>query len=419
MDEHVFTIGPAEVRRHLMGMRLGQIYLTAVACLLAFLATRLTHGIIATLSAVLVIALGLIAAWLPLRRYAADQWMAIAWSFLVATLSLARPLRATIDGSGIVLCDGIGVIYVELNFESIALESSALRLERTTTFASAVAATLSTHRALSGISWTLSTHDRDPREASARWVRCFAHDGPVSAKAHYANLLHEGTLKTLCQRIVVSLSSSPSDTEELVVAAHALMAALEGCGVTTRVLSGAEAQSWLCELTGATREPDKLSLKIQPTWCQALIGEQALAAFWLERFPIGSFGPDLLADLCLLRSGLVLRVSVSVVESASALRSVRAKRTGSIAESELRQRAGFLASTKAEHEELQRYRREQRYAQGEAGVRVSVIVVQRDITPIGDDVATHLEGRGVRVRRLNGEHGQVAATLFSGQGLLR
>jgi len=97
---------------------------------------------------------------------------------------------------------------------------------------------------------------------------------------------------------------------------------------------------------------------------------------------------------------------------------VRAKRTGSIAEGELRQRAGFLASTKAEQEEMQRHRREQRYAQGEDGVRVSVIVVQRDKAPISEDVGKHLQSRGMRVTRCNGEHGQVAAMLLSGQGMV-
>ena len=415
MDEHVFTIGPAEVRRHLMGMRLGQIYLTAVACLLAFLATRLTHGIIATLSAVLVIALGLIAAWLPLRRYAADQWIAIAWSFLVAKVSLARPLRATIDEAGIVHCDGVATVYLELTFSSIALEDSALRLQRTTAFASALTATLSTHRALRELSWTLTTQARDPREASARWVRRHAHDAPISAKERYADLLQEGSLETLRQRIVVSLSSSPWDSDVLVAAARSLGSALQGCAVSARVLSAHGAQSWLRELTGATCERDSCGLKIESAWGHARIGEYTLTAFWLERFPIGFFGPDLLGDLCLLRSDLIVRVSI---EAASALRSVRAKRTGSIAEGELRQRAGFLASTKAEQEEMQRHRREQRYAQGEDGVRVSVIVVQRDKAPISEDVAKHLQSRGMRVTRCNGEHGQVAAMLLSGQGMV-
>ena len=418
MDEHVFTIGPAEVRRHLMGMRLGQIYLTAVACLLAFLATRLTHGIIATLSAVLVIALGLIAAWLPLRRYAADQWIAIAWSFLVAKVSLARPLRATIDEAGIVHCDGVATVYLELTFSSIALEDSALRLQRTTAFASALTATLSTHRALRELSWTLTTQARDPREASARWVRRHAHDAPISAKERYADLLQEGSLETLRQRIVVSLSSSPWDSDVLVAAARSLGSALQGCAVSARVLSAHGAQSWLRELTGATCERDSCGLKIESAWGHARIGEYTLTAFWLERFPIGFFGPDLLGDLCLLRSDLIVRVSISVAEAASALRSVRAKRTGSIAEGELRQRAGFLASTKAEQEEMQRHRREQRYAQGEDGVRVSVIVVQRDKAPISEDVAKHLQSRGMRVTRCNGEHGQVAAMLLSGQGMV-
>ena len=410
--DHMSIIGPPEPLRHLMGLRYGQIMVMALACVIAVGLSLLLHGALGAIGAVLVIAMGLMAAWIPWNGRHCDEWLSvIAWHGH-ARLMAKRALVVRVDDAGLVWATSTVTKYIGLEVEPLALQSYEERSQRTQAFAYAIAATLSTHSSLSDISWTISTQVRDPRANSARWVRCHRQGSAQSLLDCYRETLHEGHVETMAQHIVMALSAPPLDGEGLEAAVKTLEAELNGTGIRLHNLDAADSGAWLSSLTGASVRGGDVGLSVDPRWGAAKSGGTTFVAYWVEQFPSSGIGPELFADLFVRHGGVSLQVTMRHMDAATALRRVRSRRTSSIADATMRRRAGFLASTKAQHLEDERQRRESRYASGEAGMVLSVIIMMREDEERNTEMVASLQAKGVGLRRLNGEHAQRLAAFM-------
>jgi hypothetical protein len=216
----------------------------------------------------------------------------------------------------------------------------------------------------------------------------------------------------MAQHIVMALSAPPLGGEGLDAAVKTLEAELNGTGITLHNLDAADSGAWLSSLTGASVRGGDVALSVAPSWGAARSGDTACVAYWVEQFPSSGIGPELFADLFVRHGGVSLQVTMRHMDAATALRRVRSRRTSSIADATMRRRAGFLASTKAQHLEDERQRRESRYASGEAGMALSVIIMMREDEERNTEMVASLQAKGVGLRRLNGEHAQRLAAFM-------
>ena len=410
--DHVSVIGPPEIKRHLMGLRYGQIAVMASACLMAVTLAMMVHGSFGAVGAIAFLVAGLVASWMPIQGRYVDEWVITVAMFWLARLLTRCDLVVSVDHTGLAHGPMMSTRYVALEVEPLALQSFEERSLRTKSFAHGVGATLAAHQSLAEISWTILTEARDPREQSARWVRCHGHTDEPSLLDLYRETLHEGHVVTLRQRIVMALSTTPASEADVPMALATLESELVSNGLRIRALDAGETRAWLSTLTHAAIHGDDVVLNPSSRWSAARFRDVNLVSFWVEQFPIGGMGPELFAELFVHQPGISLHVTMRHIDPAAALRRIRSRRTGSIADATMRRRAGFLASTKAQQLEEERLRRESRYASGEAGIALNVTIMTRGDGEARNALIASLHAKGVQLRRLNGEHAQRARALL-------
>ncbi|MDQ6839919.1 MAG: hypothetical protein M3137_16730 [Actinomycetota bacterium] len=124
------------------------------------------------------------------------------------------------------------------------------------------------------------------------------------------------------------------------------------------------------------------------------------ATYWIAEWPRVETGPDFLVPLLLAGGRRTVSVTMGPVPAARATREVESARTASLADDELRRRAGFLATARRQRQADGVARREAELADGHAEFRFSGYV-----TVCGDDRAA-LDGACAEV-----EHAAQAAHL--------
>lgn len=424
MPEAKFYLGPPEASRQILGLRLGQIALVASVCLLALVPLKMGMGSGGLVTAGLIVVIGIAATWIRVHDRHLDQWVGLVVQHHYGRYRFRRPLRSELDDHGNLVHGGLVSSFLRLEFESLHLNTFDVREQRSSSFARAVATTLQAHCKLEGASWTIYTDARDPRSKSARWIRRHSHHPTDQAAVAYRELLHEGECETLRQRVVLSFTSSLAHRRDLENAEAMVRRELAACGVGAYPLEPEATTQWITALSGAKASGRSIILSLTPRWHAVTSGGQSLVATWVQRYPAGGVGPDLFADACLLGPGISMTVSLRLITAAAALRKVRSRRTGSMADATLRARAGFLESSKESLREQDRQRRESRYATGESGVLVRTFFVARNDLNGGSQgppdatasVASHLRGRGVEAKKLHGCHEQIIAALATTAG---
>jgi len=124
-------------------------------------------------------------------------------------------------------------------------------------------------------------------------------------------------------------------------------------------------------------------LATHETWSALRVDGAWHATFWIAEWPRVEVGPDFLTPLLLAGSRRVVSMTMAPVPVARAIREVESARTASLADDELRRRAGFLATARRLRQSEGVARREGELADGHAEYRFSGYV-----TVSGDDRAT-------------------------------
>ncbi|MDQ2729945.1 MAG: hypothetical protein M3Y91_19300, partial [Actinomycetota bacterium] len=116
------------------------------------------------------------------------------------------------------------------------------------------------------------------------------------------------------------------------------------------------------------------------------------ATYWIAEWPRVETGPDFLVPLLLAGGRRTVALTMGPVPSARATRQVESARTASMADDELRRRAGFLATARRQRQAEGVARREAELADGHAEYRFSgYVTVSGDDRPALDTACAEVE----------------------------
>jgi hypothetical protein len=104
-------------------------------------------------------------------------------------------------------------------------------------------------------------------------------------------------------------------------------------------------------------------------WSRVRVDDHWAVTYWIAQWPRVEVPADFLAPLLLLGAPNVLSVVMAPVGPAEATREVESARTQDLADDELRNRAGFLATARRRRMSEQTVRREQELADGHGAYR--------------------------------------------------
>lgn len=213
------------------------------------------------------------------------------------------------------------------------------------------------------------------------------------------------------RRELTSLSSSLMSTEVVVegaltprLLAHALRTSFDP-GSRSRLASIGSRQPERVGTSQANAGP----MATEENWSTFHSDGAWHASYWIAEWPRVDTDPDFLAPL-LLRTEAMRTVAVTMepVSPLKAIRSVEAARTSAAADEELRQRAGFVTTTRRqrEHDSLADHERD--LSDGHAFYRfagfITVTAATRDELTISCGEIEESAGRSfLDIRRLNGE----------------
>jgi hypothetical protein len=135
------------------------------------------------------------------------------------------------------------------------------------------------------------------------------------------------------------------------------------------------------------------------------------ATYWIAEWPRVETGPDFLVPLLLAGQHRTVAVTMGPVATARATREVESARTASMADDELRRRAGFLATARRQRQAEGVARREAELADGHAEYRFSgYVTVGGDDRPALDAACAEVEAAAqaahLELRRLWGRQGE-------------
>jgi hypothetical protein len=159
------------------------------------------------------------------------------------------------------------------------------------------------------------------------------------------------------------------------------------------------------------------------TWSAFRTDESWHATYWIAEWPRIEVTPDFLTPLLIGGGRRTVSVTMAAVPADRAMREVRSARTADLADSELRERAGFLPSARRVKEADGVTRRESELAEGHAEFRfsgyVTVSAPDKDGLDAASAEAEHAAQEAhVELRRLFGRQAEAFAwTLPLARGL--
>lgn len=164
-------------------------------------------------------------------------------------------------------------------------------------------------------------------------------------------------------------------------------------------------------------------LGARETWAAYQTDATWHATYWVAEWPAVDVGPDFLAPLLVADTTMRTAVVMQPVASDRAMREARSARTADLADSELRARAGFLASARRERESEGVAQREVELADGHSDFRFSGYVTvtapsEEQLVAACADAEHRAQAARIELRRLFGRQAEAFTwTLPGGRGL--